>query len=36
MLKTNIKNFDLEELKIKLEELRRKEIQSRTNISMDI
>lgn len=36
MLKENIKNYDLEELKTKLEELRRKEIQSRTNISLDI
>jgi len=26
MLKENIKNYDLEELKVKLEELRRKEI----------
>ena len=36
MLKENIKNYDLEELKAKLEEIRRKEIQSRTNISLDI
>lgn len=36
MLKENIKNYDLEELKEKLEELRRKEIQSRANISLDI
>ena len=36
MLKENIKNYDLEDLKIKLEELRRKEIQSRANISLDI
>ena len=36
MLKENIKNYDLEELKTKLEELRRKEIQSRANISLDI
>jgi len=31
MLKENIKNYDLDDLKIKLEELRRKKIQSRTN-----
>ena len=36
MLKENIKNYDLEELKEKLESLRRKEIQSRANISLDI
>lgn len=32
MLKKNIKNYDLEDLKTELENLRRKEIQSRTNI----
>ena len=36
MLKENIKNYDLDELKIKLEEMRRKEVSSRTNFSMDI
>ena len=36
MLKENIKNYDLEELKQKLEELRREEVQSRANIPVDI
>ncbi len=36
MLKENIKNYDLDELKIKLEEMRRKEISRRTDISMDL
>lgn len=36
MIKENIKNYDLDELKIKLEELRRKEVQGRANISLDI
>ena len=36
MLKENIKNYDLDELKEKIEALRRKEIQSRTNLSLDI
>ena len=36
MIKDNIKNYDLDELKIKLEDLRRKEIQSRANISLDL
>lgn len=36
MLKENIKNYDLEDLKIKLEKLRRKEIQSRANFPLDI
>lgn len=36
MLKENIKNYDLDELKIKLEELRRKEVQSRADFSLDI
>ena len=36
MLKENIKNYDLEELKTKLEEMRRKKIQSRANFSVDI
>ena len=36
MLKENIKNYDLDELKIKLETLRREEIQGRANIPMDI
>lgn len=36
MLKENIKNYDLEELKTKLEELRRKEVQGRANFSLDI
>lgn len=31
MLKENIKNYDLEDLKLKMEELRREEIQGRTN-----
>lgn len=36
MLKENIKNYDLDELKIKLEELRREEVQSRADISLVI
>ena len=36
MLKENIKNYDLDELKDKMETLRRKEIQSRTNLSLDL
>ena len=36
MLKENIKNYDLEELKEKLEELRRKEIYGRANFFLDI
>lgn len=36
MLKENIKNYDLDELKEKMETLRRKKIQSRTNLSLDI
>lgn len=36
MLKENIKNYDLDELKEKIEALRRKEIQRRTNLSLDI
>lgn len=36
MFKENIKNYDLDELKAKLETLRRKEIQSRANFSLDI
>ena len=36
MFKENIKNYDLDELKAKHEILRRKEIQSRANFSLDI
>ena len=36
MLKENIKNYTLDELKEKIEEMRRKEISCRTDISMDI
>ena len=36
MLKENIKNYDLSELKQKLEDLRREEIQSRASFSLDI
>lgn len=36
MLKENIKNYDLDELKIKMEELRRKKVQGRTNFPLDI
>lgn len=36
MLKENIKNYDLDELKEKIEALRRKEIQGRTNLSLDL
>lgn len=36
MLKENIKNYDLDELKAKLEELRRKEVQGRANFPLDI
>ena len=36
MIKDNIKNYDLDELKTKLEDLRRKEIQSRANIPLDL
>lgn len=36
MIKENIKNYDLDELKIKLENLRRKDLQSRANFPLDI
>ncbi len=36
MLKENIKNYDLDELKEKIEILRREEIQSRTNFPLDL
>lgn len=36
MIKENIKNYDLNELKIKLEDLRRKDLQGRADFSLDI
>lgn len=36
MLKENIKNYNLDELRDKIETLRREEIQGRANLSLDI